>query len=225
MEMDKNTQIQNGATGLLANDDVQVHQINTRYQGFFKIDEYHLSHKLFNGGHSDIVVREVLERGDAVVLLPYDPVKDTVVLLEQFRPGVIRSGESPWLLELVAGMFDEGESAEAVAIREAKEEANLDISEQTLYKIMKSYLSPGGTSECIYLYGAHIDSTNVGGIYGLPEEGEDILVHVLPREKVMALLSDGKITNASAVLGLQWLELNYQRLQKEWLAIHEKCGS
>ena len=201
---------------LFSSQDVIEHAKETKYQGFFKIDEYQLSHKLFNGGFSKILTREVFERGDAVVLLPYDPVKDSVVLLEQFRPGVIRSGEYPWLLEFVAGMFDEGEDAADVAIREAKEEANLDIMAEDLHPVMKYFSSPGGMSEYIHLYAANIDSSQVGGVYGLEAEGEDIRGHVFSRVEALALLQQGKISNAATIIGLQWLALNYQHMQTLW---------
>ena len=197
-------------------EDVIEHVKETKYQGFFKINEYHVSHKLFNGGFSKVLKREIFERGDAVVLLPYDPARDTVVLQEQFRPGVLRSGEYPWLLEFVAGMFGEGESAGEVAVREAKEEANLDIREADLVPVLKYFSSPGGMSEYIHLYAARIDSADVGGVYGLEEEGEDIRVHVVARAEAMRLLENGKINNAATIIGLQWLALNYQKLQTSW---------
>lgn len=197
-------------------EDVIEHAKETKYQGFFKINEYQVSHKLFDGGFSKVLSREIFERGDAVVLLPYDPVNDTVVLLEQFRPGVMRSGDYPWLLEFVAGMFDKGENAAQVAIREAKEEANLDINESDLVPVMKYFSSPGGMSERIHLYAAKVSSDDVGGVYGLPEEGEDILVHVFSRKDALGLLDKGKISNAATIIGLQWLALNYQQLQTSW---------
>ncbi|WDE00245.1 NUDIX domain-containing protein [Thalassomonas actiniarum] len=199
-----------------SSEDVIEHAKETKYQGFFKINEYHVSHRLFNGGFSKTLTREIFERGDAVVLLPYDPVNDAVVLLEQFRPGVLRSGESPWLLEFVAGMFDEGESAAEVAVREAKEEADLDIKAADLVPVLKYFSSPGGMSEYIHLYAARINSANVGGVYGLEEEGEDIRVHVFSRVQALQLLENGKISNAATIIGLQWLALNYQKLQTSW---------
>ncbi|WDE13016.1 NUDIX domain-containing protein [Thalassomonas haliotis] len=199
-----------------SSEDVIEHAKETKYQGFFKINEYHISHRLFNGGFSKVLTREVFERGDAVVLLPYDPVNDSVVLLEQFRPGVLRSGASPWLLEFVAGMFDEGESAGEVAVREAKEEADLDIKEADLVPVLKYFSSPGGMSEYIHLYAARVDSSDVGGVYGLEQEGEDIRVQVFPRTQALQLLEKGKISNAATIIGLQWLALNYQKLQTLW---------
>lgn len=194
-----------------------IHNVENKFKGFFSIDEYKVSHQLYNGGTSNILKREIFERGNAVVVMPYDPVNDAVVVIEQFRLGAINSGETPWLLEFVAGMFDENESPIDVAIREAKEEANLDITKNDIVEIMQYFSSPGGTSESIHLYVAKVDATDVAGIYGLPEEGEDILVHVMSRVEAITLLSQGKITNAATIIGLQWLQLNYQQLQQKWL--------
>ncbi len=194
--------------------DVSVAAIQTKYQGFFKINDYQLRHKLFSGRQSQMIHREIFERGDAVVVLPYDAKEDKVLLIEQFRPGALKSGETPWLLEFVAGMFNDNESPVEVAIREAKEEANLDITTNDITPIMNYFSSPGGMSERIHLYLAKIDSTSVsaGEIYGLDEENEDILLHLLSRVDALALLAQGKITNAATVIGLQWLAINHDTL-------------
>ncbi|TPH18652.1 NUDIX domain-containing protein [Litorilituus lipolyticus] len=195
--------------------DVEIKSIETQYQGFFAINVYQLTHKLFSGKTSQVIKREMFERGDAVVLMPYDIKADKVLLIEQFRPGALRSNENPWLLEFIAGMFAKDESPIDVAIREAKEEANIDIRAQDISPVMKYLSSPGGMSECIHLYLAQIDSTKVevGGVFGLDEENEDILLHLVPREEAFSLLSAGKITNASTIIALQWLALNYQTLK------------
>jgi len=196
--------------------DLSIHQVERKYDGFFKVDEYKLTHQQYDGTTSNIMTREIFERGDAVVLMPYDPINDNIVLIEQFRVGAIKSSDTPWLLEFIAGMFAENESPIDVAIREAKEEANLTISSSDVNYVMKFLASPGGTSECVHLYVANINSNNVGGVYGLPEEGEDILVHVVSRQDALMLLEQGKISNAATIIGLQWLQLNYQTLQGNW---------
>ncbi len=191
--------------------DYQLLKKTTRYQGFFKLDEYHIQHRRFDGSQSPVLTREVFERGDAVVLIPYDPVTDRLVLIEQFRPGAIRAGDTPWMLEFIAGMFNEGEAPIDVAIREAKEEANLTIERQSISKVMTYLSSPGGMSEAMHLYIATVDSNEVEGTYRLEEEGEDILVHVVNRSSAMKMLAQGKIANAATIIGLQWLALNYQQ--------------
>ncbi len=196
------------------NEQVSVHSVVTKYQGFFKMNEYSLQHKLFSGKQSQLFTREVFERGDAVVVMPYDAKRDKVLLIEQFRAGAIRGDDSPWLLEFIAGMFDDNESPIEVAIREAKEETDLTLCPENLVPIMEYLSSPGGMSERIHLYLAHFDCEQVidGAIHGLPEENEDILLHLVSRTHAMELLSQGKITNAATIIGLQWLALNYQSL-------------
>ncbi|PCI56459.1 MAG: ADP-ribose pyrophosphatase [Gammaproteobacteria bacterium] len=195
-------------------DDTNVLAVETKYHGFFKMDEYHLNHKLFSGNQSNTFTREIFERGDAVVVMLYDPQKDTLLLLEQFRAGVLRTNETPWMLEFVAGMFNENESPIEVAIRETKEEANIELKQISVQFIMKYFSSPGGMSECIHLYWATFDSSEVssGSIYGLADENEDIMVHVVSRTDALTLLTNGKISNAATIIGLQWLAINYQNL-------------
>lgn len=195
-------------------DDVEIISKKNKYQGFFALEEYQVRHKLYRGGYSEILTREIFERGDAVALLPYDPINDTVVLIEQFRLGAIRNDNTPWQLELIAGMFSTNESPVDVAIREAKEEANLEVLPNKMIKIMNYLSSSGGSTETIHLYCALVDSNNVSGVFGLPEEGEDILVQVFKREHVMALLEAGKTPNAATIIGLQWLMLNLEKLKQ-----------
>ncbi|WP_082880402.1 NUDIX domain-containing protein, partial [Oleiphilus sp. HI0128] len=150
----------------------------------------------------------------ATCVIPYDPMEDKVVLLEQFRPGAILEDQSPWLLELVAGMNDEGEHPENVARREAQEEARLELGE--LEKICEYLVSPGGTTEKVYLYCAKVSVQGVGGVFGLAEEDEDIKVHCLDFEAAYKLVENGTINNAAAIMGLQWLALNRERLREQW---------
>lgn len=194
--------------------DVEIVSKTRKYQGFFALDEYQFRHKLYRGGYSEVLTREVFERGDAVAVLPYDPVTDSIVLIEQFRPGALKSECGPWQLELIAGMFDADEQPVEVAIREAKEEANLTILPNNIMKVMTYLSSSGGMSEAIYLYCASVDSTNLSGVHGLDAEGEDILVHVMPRQDALTLLRHGKIPNAATIIALQWLELNITKFRK-----------
>ena len=194
--------------------DVSISTIKTKYQGFFKLDEYQLQHRLFSNKLSAEFTREVFERGDAVVVMLYDPEQDKLLLLEQFRAGALRTEETPWLLEFVAGMFDANESPIDVAVRETKEEANITLASNSVKPVMKYLSSPGAMSECIHLYWAKFDSKKVssGSIYGLDDENEDILLHLISRIDALALLDEGKICNAATIIGLQWLAMNYQTL-------------
>ncbi len=197
--------------------DVEVLSKETVFDGFFKIIRYKFKHRLFAGGWSGVVEREVFERGHAAALIPYDPDTDQVVLIEQIRLPAIGTGETPWLLELVAGMLDKDseDSAELVK-REAQEEAGLTVDYCTY--ICNFLSSPGGSSESLDLYIGQVDATLAGGIHGLAEENEDIRVHVVDREDAYRMVQTGRINNASTIIGIQWLQLNYISVQQEWLS-------
>ncbi|EJF29240.1 MULTISPECIES: ADP-ribose diphosphatase [Enterobacteriaceae] len=197
-----------------AKKDVEIIARETLYRGFFSLDLYRFRHRLFNGEMSGEVRREIFERGHAAVLLPYDPVRDEVVLIEQIRIAAWDTSETPWLLEMIAGMIEEGESVEDVARREAVEEAGLAVGRT---KPVLSYLaSPGGTSERLSILVGEVDATQAKGIHGLVEENEDIRVHVVSREQAYQCVEEGSIDNAATVIALQWLQLHYEQLRKEW---------
>ncbi|MHA8112178.1 ADP-ribose diphosphatase [Kosakonia cowanii] len=194
--------------------DVEIIARETLYTGFFSLVRYRFRHRLFNGGMSGEVQREIFERGHAAVLLPYDPVRDEVVLIEQIRIAAFDTSDTPWLLEMVAGMIEAGESDEEVARREADEEAGLAVGR---VKRMLSYLaSPGGTSERTAVLVGEVDATQASGIHGLVDENEDIRVHVVSREQAYQWVEEGTIDNAASVIALQWLQLHYESLQNEW---------
>ncbi|WP_318507442.1 ADP-ribose diphosphatase [Photobacterium leiognathi] len=194
-------------------EDVDILAKETVYQGFFKMVKYRFRHKLFAGGWSGEISREMFERGHAAALLPYDPITDEVVLIEQFRVGAMAGGCEPWQLEIVAGMIDhQDESSEDVVKREAVEEAGLTVAE--LEKVTRYLSSSGGCSEMLDIFVGTVDSTQAGGIHGLAEESEDIRVHVVSREQAYEWVESGKIENAASIIALQWLQLNYSRLQK-----------
>ncbi|ODS13765.1 NUDIX domain-containing protein [Pseudoalteromonas tetraodonis] len=196
-------------------DDVRLKPIENLYDGFFKINLYQFKHALFAGGESEVIRREILERGDAVAVLPYDPVTEQVLLIEQIRIGAIKSKHTPWLLECIAGMTDGSEDYESVVKKEAFEEAGLNLTE---LEFMLSYLSsPGGTTERLYLYLAHADLSQINtGIYGLDTEGEDIKTHIMHLDEALERLNRGEIDNAATVICLQWLALNRDRIRKKW---------
>ena len=197
-----------------AKNDVEIIARETLYSGFFSMDLYRFRHRLFNGEMSGEIRREIFERGHAAVLLPFDPVRDEVVLVEQVRIAAYDTSETPWLLEMVAGMIEEGETVEDVARREALEEAGLVVGRT---KPVLSYLaSPGGTSERLSIMVGEVDATTAEGIHGLADENEDIRVHVVSREQAYQWVEEGKIDNAASVIALQWLQLHYQTLRNEW---------
>lgn len=187
-------------------DDVEVSGTETAYQGFFRIDRIHLRHRTFAGGWTDDFTRELFERGEAVCILLYDPLRDCVVLTEQFRIGALNDERSPWLLELVAGMVEEGESYEEVAARETAEEAGCSFYQ--LLPVCRYWVSPGGTSERVQIYCGLIDSDGVGGIYGLEHEHEDIRLVSLSFADAWQALESGVINNAATIMALQWLKIH-----------------
>ncbi len=198
----------------LLKDDVEIIARETLYRGFFSLVSYRFRHRLFNGEMSGEVSREIFERGHAVVLLPYDPKRDQVVLLEQIRIAAYDTSPTPWLLELVAGMIEPGESFEQVARRECTEEAGLDVGR---CKPALSYLaSPGGTSERLNVMVGEVDARLAEGIHGLVEENEDIRLHVVSREQAYRWVEEGVIDNAASVIALQWLALHHESLRNEW---------
>ncbi|MDE1463334.1 NUDIX domain-containing protein [Spartinivicinus poritis] len=196
--------------------DAEVIQQDRAYNGFFKIDCYQLKHRLFQGGWSNPLSREVMVRRPATAVLLYDPHHDQVVIVEQFRVGALAANDkNPWLIEIVAGIIETGETAEDVAIREAKEEANCDI--QQLLPICEYYPSPGGCSEKLHLFCGIIDtSVVVEGVFGLAEEGEDIRVSCIPAKQAITMVQDGKINNAASIIALQWLALNKSDIQERF---------
>ena len=195
-------------------DGVELLGKSERYSGFFRINGYRLRHRLFAGGWSGAIEREVFERGHAVGVLPYDPVADSVVLIEQFRIGALVAGMSPWLIEVVAGIAEEGEAPEEVARRETQEEAGLEI--QALMPMCRYLVSPGGSSESVRLYCGRVDSRGAGGIHGLAEEHEDIRVDRLAYGEAMSLLEEGRVTNSVSLIALQWLALHRDRVRAVW---------
>ncbi|WP_163836135.1 NUDIX domain-containing protein [Spartinivicinus ruber] len=196
--------------------DTEIILQDRTYNGFFKIDHYQLKHRLFQGGWSQPLSREVMVRRPAAAVLLFDPYHDQVIVAEQFRVGALAANDNnPWLTEIVAGIIEAGETAEDVAIREAKEEANCDV--QQLLPICEYYPSPGGCSEKLHLFCGIIDtSVVVEGVFGLAEEGEDIRVSCIPAKQAITMLADGRINNAAAIIALQWLSLNKTDIQERF---------
>lgn len=194
----------------------QVLDQEVGFQGFFRLVKYKIRHELFGGGWGAPIERELLERGHAAAVLPYDAALDSTLLIEQFRAGAMNDKDSPWLLEFIAGMVEEGESGEDVVRREAMEEAGIKLED--VHYITTYYPTPGGCSETISLYWAPADLSQAGGHFGLPTEGEDIRAFVLGFEDALALVDNGKINNSLAIILLLWFE----RLRLKMTAKTEK---
>ncbi|GAB2668162.1 ADP-ribose diphosphatase [Vibrio panuliri] len=203
----------NNDSPIFSTQDVEIISKETLFQGFFKMVKYRFKHRLFEGGWSEVIEREMFERGHAAALLPYDPTTDSVVLVEQIRVGALEH-ENPWQLEIVAGIIDKAESAENVARREATEEAGIEVGR--LSKVTSYYPSSGGCSERLDVFVGEVDASTAYGVHGLDYEGEDIRVHVVTREQAYQWVESGRFENGASIIALQWLQLNYQRLQAEW---------
>ncbi len=167
------------------------------------------------GGVSGEISREVFERGQAGAVLLYDPGRDEVVLIRQFRAGAYVAGHHPFTWETVAGIIEDGETAEIMVRREAIEEAGLAITD--VWPMHNVMLTPGACSESCRLFLGRADTTNAGGIFGLESEGENILVKVLPFAEAYAMLERDEIDNAVTVVALQWLALNRGKVRERWL--------
>ena len=187
-------------------DDIRIVSSDLVYDGYFKLLRYDIQHRCFSGNWTKTLSRELFERGHAVAILPYDPVSDEIVLIEQIRLGAIAAGLTPWQLEIVAGVIEKDELPDEVAFREMKEETGLDIIELT--PMLRYLSSSGGSSETIQLYLGIVDARMSQGIYGRQDENEDILVHRISRKTALQWLTDGKIENAASIIALQWLSLN-----------------
>ena len=195
-------------------DDVEVVEREACFRGFYQLDRLHLRHRLFAGGMGKLISRELFVRHDAVCVLPYDPQRDCVVLIEQFRVGALDKSLNPWLIELVAGLIDKDEQPEQVARREAVEEAGLELAE--LWPLTQYYPSPCGSDERVHLYVGRCDSRGAGGVHGLEDEGEDIRVLVWSLDEALAAVANGRIDNAASIIALQWLALNRAKVREHW---------
>jgi len=193
---------------------VEVTEQTAVFSGYFRVDRYRLRHRRFDGGWTGEMTREVFERGHAAAVLPYDPARDVVVLIEQFRIGALAAGLEPWLIETVAGIIEPGETAEDVVRREAREEAGCEIL--ALERIGAVMPSPGGCSEVLDLFCGRVAADGLGGLHGVDDEHEDIRAFVLPLAEALDRLARGGIVNANAVMTLQWLALNRTQLRDRW---------
>ncbi len=202
------------ATVPLPGESAELIERSVPFQGHFRVARYVFRQELYQGGMSAPFSREVFERGQAAALLPYDPVRDEVVLIRQFRAGSFAAGRHPWSWEIVAGIIEEGESPEDLVRRETVEEANLEVRD--LEFINSVMLTPGACSESCTMFAGRIDASGAGGIFGLASENENILVKAMPFVEVRAMLDRAEIDNAIAVIALQWLALHRDALRKRW---------
>lgn len=206
----------------LSASDVDLIRKETTHQGYFRIDRYHLRHRQFVGVKGPEISREIFERGHAAAVLMYDPDMDVLVFIEQFRPGAFAAlssawyneDQSPWLFEIVAGIIEDGEDPADVVRREAIEESGCLVDELEL--ISHYLVTPGGSSESMFSYCGRVDASDVGGIHGLAEEGEDIRVFSMTPEDAFKAVETGHIQNSMTIIPVLWFRHNRARLRKKW---------
>jgi ADP-ribose pyrophosphatase len=199
----------------LDEDSIAISDRRTAYSGFFRIDQFRLRHRLFAGGWSPELSREVFLRHNAAGILLWDPIRDELVLIEQFRLAAHLAGFAAWQLEIVAGIIETGESTADVARREAQEEAGLPIIGD-LVPIHRFLTSPGGSTETVDLFCGRVDASNAGGIHGLADESEDIRVVVMSSAAALARVAEGTIDNGFTLLALHWFAANREALCLRW---------
>lgn len=200
--------------------DVEIISRSLAHDGFLRVEHLQLRHRLFSGEWSEVFMRELQLKNPAVGVLLFDPDRDALLLVRQFRVGMFNdsrehgNGALGWPLEIVAGMVDSSEQYEEVALRESKEESNCVPTD--LIRICEYYNSPGGSNEKIILFCGRIDCRKAGGVYGLIEEHEDIEVQIHSYADAIQMLEGGEINNAMTIIALQWLQLHRQELLDSW---------
>ena len=195
---------------------VEILERSRIHDGFYKFDRLRLRHERFDGTWTPPLARELLVQRRAVAVLPYDPVREVVVLVEQFRTGCIDLPGAPWLIEAPAGLIDRDETPEQVARREVREETGLAVKHLTF--ACQYHASPGGTSERVSVFVAEVSAPEAGGTFGVAHEHEDIRTHLVPLATAFAWAAEGRIVAANGLVPLLWLQVHRDRLRDAWSA-------
>ena len=199
-----------------AHPDVEIVEAKTGFDRFLRLEVFRYRQRLYSGKWSPIRTYDVLRRGPAVAVVPYDPLRDSVVLVEQLRLPAMLANAAPWQVEIPAGLVDAGEQPETVAAREMREETGLALIGDPI-PIQRYLPSPGDSDESVYLYCARVDASLAGGVHGVPEEGEDIRTIVKTVAEIEAMLDAGAIENGHTLIGLYWLLRHRNRLRRQWI--------
>jgi ADP-ribose pyrophosphatase len=190
--------------------DVTIESREFLFRGFIQVEKVSLKHRLFNrSDYSPLIHRELIHRPEAAGVLLYNDQKQKFALIEQFRVGALNDAESAWQLEVIAGVLDGNESPETCIRRESLEESGCEITE--LEHLFSFYPSAGACSEFFHLYTAEVDLPNEGGIFGMPDEGENIQLHLFNYDQLSTLLKNGRLSNAPVIMALQWLAQHIQQ--------------
>ncbi len=175
------------------------------FKGFIQVEKVQLRHRLFNRQEMiPTIQRELIHRPEAAGVLIYNHQQQKFALIEQFRIGAIDDAESPWQLEIIAGVLDGDESPESCIRRESLEESGCELN--TLQHLFSFYPSAGACAELFHLYSAEAELPEQGGVFGMPDEGENIQLHILAYADIPTLLTNGRLKNAPVIMALQWLQ-------------------
>lgn len=190
--------------------DVTIESREFLFRGFIQVEKVNIRHRLFNrSDYSPLIQRELVHRPEAAGVLLYDDQQQRFALIEQFRIGALNDIESAWQLEVIAGVLDGDESPETCIRRESLEESGCEIKE--LQHLFSFYPSAGACSEFFHLYVAEVDLPLTGGIFGMPDEGENIQLHLFDYSELTLLLKNGRLRNAPVIMALQWLAQHLQQ--------------
>ena len=186
-------------------DEVKIQSREYLFRGFIQVEKVSLQHRLFNQTeYTPILQRELIHRPEAAGVLIYDDAQQKFALIEQFRVGAMDDSDSAWQLEIIAGVLDGDESPESCIRRESLEESGCEIDE--LEHLFSFYPSAGACSELFHLYSAQAHLPEQGGVFGMPDEGENIQLHLIDYSEVTHLLSNGRLRNAPVIMALQGLQ-------------------
>jgi len=177
------------------------------YSGFFNLNKYQFIHQKHDGDWTNIVEREIFSGAHVSTLLPYDPIKKEIILIQQFRAGVLSRYDNDYLYEIVAGIIGENEKPEKTAIRECLEETGCEVKK--IIPIQDYFPAPGSSESYYHLFLGEINSFDGERIKGLEDENEDILVKSFKIEDVRNMLKENKIKNGLTLIALQWFFLEY----------------
>ncbi|WP_010112953.1 NUDIX domain-containing protein [Acinetobacter sp. P8-3-8] len=192
--------------------DVEIQSREYAYQGFVQVEKISLRHRLFNQSeYTTVIQRELIRRKEAAGVLIYNDQQRKFVLIEQFRVGAIDDQVSPWQLEIIAGVLDGDESPESCIRRESVEESGCELDQIEL--LFSFYPSAGACDEIFHLYVAQAELPSEGGVFGMPDEGENIKLHIIPYADLNFLLHSKRLCNAPIIMALQWLQQHVNQLE------------
>ena len=190
--------------------DVTIESREFLFRGFIQVEKVSFRHRLFNQpDYSPVIQRELIHRPEAAGVLLYNDQQQRFALIEQFRVGALNDSESAWQLEVIAGVLDGDEAPEDCIRRESLEESGCEV--QQLQHLFSFYPSVGACSEFFHLYAAEVELPKMGGIFGMPDEGENIQLHLFDYSEVGTLLRNGRLRNAPVIMALQWLVQHLQQ--------------